>query len=147
MEFEKARVYTAVNADELKVGSKVICGNTLIELQKNVRSAEDIKHLKRINDEFVEYRFYCGADSYSLAYLVEAPKEKEYDEFKIVDDAMAAIKKHGGWIKHKTEDITLLVCGYSDAYIYTLRGNLSLNHLFAFYVFADDGSPCGELEE
>lgn len=74
MKFDKARVYTALNADELKVGSKVICGNTLMELKKNVHYAEDIKHLKRINDEFKEYRFYCGADSYSLAYLIEPPE-------------------------------------------------------------------------
>lgn len=85
MKFDKARVYTALNADELKVGSKVICGNTLMELKKNVHYAEDIKHLKRINDEFKEYRFYCGADSYSLAYLIEVPDNIEsYEQWEAI---------------------------------------------------------------
>ena len=36
MEFDKTRVYTALNADELKVGSRVIIGNTIEELKNRV---------------------------------------------------------------------------------------------------------------
>ena len=38
MEFDKSRVYTALNADELKIGSKVILGNTLSELKEAVET-------------------------------------------------------------------------------------------------------------
>ena len=36
MEFDKSRVFSAVNADELPIGSKVILGNTLSELKEAV---------------------------------------------------------------------------------------------------------------
>lgn len=36
MEFDKSRVYTAVNADEVKAGSKGIFANTYASLQKKV---------------------------------------------------------------------------------------------------------------
>lgn len=37
MEFDKSRVYTSVNADELKVGSEVICANNLDSLKCKVK--------------------------------------------------------------------------------------------------------------
>lgn len=38
MEFDKSRVYTAVNADELKIGSKCIFADTLGALSAKVTS-------------------------------------------------------------------------------------------------------------
>jgi len=42
MEFDKSKVYTAVNADELKVGSQVICADDLadiIDIHERIKQA------------------------------------------------------------------------------------------------------------
>ena len=46
---------------------------------------------------------------YSLAYLVGPPAESKYKPFESVEKAMEAIKKHGGWVKDKKNNVQLLV--------------------------------------
>ena len=36
MEFDKSKIYTAANADELKIGSKVVVADTLEDLKQCV---------------------------------------------------------------------------------------------------------------
>ena len=75
MEFQKERVFTALNADELKIGSKVICANTLDFLRRKVNKDEDITEVKEIRAECDERRFrteYSGL--WPLAYLVSEPE-------------------------------------------------------------------------
>lgn len=45
MEFDKSRVYTVLNADELQIGSKVILGNTLSELKEAVEVEKEEANL------------------------------------------------------------------------------------------------------
>ena len=79
MEFDKSRVYTSLNVDELKPGSKVICAFTISGLKERVEEGEQITEVYEILPEAVEYRikvyygdtFFC----YSLAYLVAEPEE------------------------------------------------------------------------
>lgn len=42
MEFDKSKVYTALNADELKVGSKIIFADDLSSLQSRVIDASSV---------------------------------------------------------------------------------------------------------
>ena len=74
MEFDKSRVYTVLNADELKVGSKVIVGDNLLELKECVLKHKLSKMIKKVEPEDSEHRFLCD-DSfhYALAYLVSEP--------------------------------------------------------------------------
>ncbi len=46
MKFDKNRIYSAVNADELKPGDKVILADTLAELKRVVERA-DVVPLKK----------------------------------------------------------------------------------------------------
>ena len=91
MEFDKSRVYTSLNADELKVGSKVICAFTISDLKKRVDEEEQITEVYDILSEGSEHRikvyFDDGYFSYSLAYLVSEPEEKKlkWTDLKIGD--------------------------------------------------------------
>ena len=79
MEFNKSKVYTALNADELKIGSKVIVGDNLSELKENVLKHRLPKTIKVVESEDNEHRFLCD-DSfhYALAYLVSVPEIKDW---------------------------------------------------------------------
>ena len=72
MEFDKNRVYTLLNADEVKVGSKAIVADNLLELKECVLKHRLPKIIKKVESEDSEHRFLCD-DSfyYALAYLIE----------------------------------------------------------------------------
>ena len=156
MEFDKSRVYTAVNADELRVGSKCIFADSLATLKACVETENPrIRILEKVEKENYINRFISN-DTYNcyymnLAYLVEPPAEPKYKPFESVEKAMEAIKKHGGWVKDGGAGCTFLVLGYGkhkeDFSIYIGSEWASLEDLFIDYVFADDGSPFGELVE
>lgn len=90
MEFDINRVYTALNADEVKVGSKVVCANTIKDLKRKVAENE-ITEIKGIKDDCYENRFSAWLDDdllgYALAYLVSEPEEKKlkWTDLKIGD--------------------------------------------------------------
>lgn len=90
MEFNINRVYTALNADELKVGSKVVCANTIKDLKRKVAENE-ITEIKGIKDDCYENRFSAWLDDdllgYALAYLISEPEEKKlkWTDLKIGD--------------------------------------------------------------
>lgn len=82
MEFDKSRVYTALNADELQVGSKIVAADSLGLLKKRVQSIDNADsrwplELVSVDSENEVYRFsvvQAGSEScYELAYLVEEP--------------------------------------------------------------------------
>lgn len=88
MEFDKSRVYTALNADELKVGSKVIFANSIQTLKSTVERVVDTLHtLKGICDESYSARFFDGRENWYLVYLIEEPKRNslEWTDLKIGD--------------------------------------------------------------
>lgn len=90
MDFDKSRVYTALNADEVKVGSKVVCANTIKDLKRKVAENE-ITEIKGIKDDCYENRFSAWFDDdllgYALAYLISEPDEKKlkWTDLKIGD--------------------------------------------------------------
>lgn len=72
MEFDKSRIYDAVNADELKPGDKVIVSDCLRFLRQDVKEGGDIETLKEVLDESHLQRFKVMDDlEWGLAYLVE----------------------------------------------------------------------------
>lgn len=81
MNFDKTKVYTALNAEELKVGSKVIYAYTISELKERVEEDKDITELRSIYTDSNEHRFcFVFGDvcrSYPLAYLISEPEEKK----------------------------------------------------------------------
>ena len=155
MKFEKSRVYTALNADELKRGSKCIFADTVSGLRQAVQDKEFDTHvqiLTRVSDDDSVARFLTSNyHQWVYAYLIEPPAEPKYKPFESVEKAMEAIKKHGGWVKDVEANRTLLVHAYEE----NDRVNMfmigfswvRLEELYEIFVFADDGSPCGELVE
>lgn len=88
MEFDKSRVYTALNADELKIDSKVIVADTLSELKRYVEYDCDCTVIKIILPDYCSARFCCDDNKYyNLAYLISESKEKKlkWTDLKIGD--------------------------------------------------------------
>lgn len=87
MEFDKSRVYTALNADELKVGSKVILADSLDLLKEYVKEDFRPSIIEKVVGETFTSRFYDGEAQWNLAYLVEEPEEKKlkWTDLKIGD--------------------------------------------------------------
>lgn len=87
MEFDKSRVYTSLNADEVKVGSKCIFAQSLYGLRENVKD-EKYDKLMEIRSDDNSYRFVNTRNgSYLFAYLIEEPEEKKllWTDLKVGD--------------------------------------------------------------
>ena len=149
MDFDKSKVYTSLNADELKVGSKVYVSDNIAYLRECIEDNFESCILTRVMSEKEAKRFCIdkSCEKWQLAYLIEPPDEPKFKPFESIDKAMEAIKKHGGWVKWKDDDIQGLVVGKSDDRVKILQDWVLPEELFEGYVFADDGSPCGELVE
>ena len=158
MEFDKTRVYTAVNAEELPIGSKCIFADTIHTLREKVESdsAQRSEYvLRAVRDGFEKERFeQDDGIIYLLAYLIEPPAEPKYKRFENFDSLIEAVKKHGATIKSKKKAKRKVnINGMTvDGYIIIdeilgLISYYSPAELLKCYVFADDDSPCGELVE
>lgn len=150
MTFDKSKVYTALNADDLQAGSLCFFANCLDDLMGAVKSgkkAQARRFTKAFACDYVA-RFCddCGSN-FVLAYLVEPPTEKKYKPFGSVEEAMKAIKAHGGWVKNMTCNSSYAVVAYYAETVETSQYIINLEALLDKYVFADDGSPCGVLVE
>ena len=147
MDFDKSRVYTAVNADELQIGSKCIFADTVRGLRRKVEEDTDcVETFYRLYNNGCDDSFVGNDCAYCYAYLIEPPAEPKYKPFKDIDKAMEAIKKHGGWIKKKSNRYQYIVIAKSSTSLRLYDGWFTLEAIFYDYVFADDGTPCGELE-
>lgn len=77
MKFDKSKIYTAVNADEVKVGSKGYFADNLTDLKALVadESADRFNEILHINPSDNNYRFsFSAGNNYALFYLVEEPE-------------------------------------------------------------------------
>lgn len=79
MKFDKTKVYSSANADEVKRGSVGYFADTLRELKAAVKDGRAKRTLTRVEDDSRLYRFCPGkADTtYALFYLVKEPKKEE----------------------------------------------------------------------
>ena len=92
MEFDKSKVYTSVNADELKEGSIVVVANDLSTLHDKVY-IKQYYELFRIWGTSSTNRFEVftidgeKTERYNLCYLISEPKEKKlkWTDLKIGD--------------------------------------------------------------
>lgn len=87
MEYNESKVYTALNANKLRVGSKVIVADNILELKSYVASDDNIHTLTEIKDEGSSYRFKTGYNNWSLAYLIEKP-ETYYVGYDLQNDML-----------------------------------------------------------
>nr|DAI09829.1 MAG TPA: hypothetical protein [Caudoviricetes sp.] len=153
MEFDKSRVYTALNADELKVGSTVIVANDLRSLRTKVEKFDNSYEVQ-IRDILIEsamHRFETASGyAYVLAYLLSPPKEPKYKPFSDTETAFKIITAHGGWIKKGCtyQLITWIDIGRADGNEICFYGNWhSARSICENCTFVDDGTPVGEKVE
>ena len=86
MEFDVSRVYTAVNAEELKVGSKVIVAQAFKTLKEAVKVNKEPIELRAVLPPECIARFEGSDNScYNLAYLVEEPDVLKWTDLKVGD--------------------------------------------------------------
>ena len=154
MEFDKSKVYTAFNAEDLPIGSKCIFADTVKALRKKVQADDYTQYVQpfiRLHDNGYDVQFLADCYTYNYAYLIEPPTEPKYKPFESAEKAMKVIMAHGGWVKRKNTDDYYLVNGChsfgNDLYIYIDSTPYNSTVFWGGFVFADDGSPCGELVE
>ena len=150
MTFDKSKVYTALNADELPMGSKCIFADTVRKLQKKVEQKNNtncIETFYKLRNRGGDDLFVGNDCTYCYAYLVEPPAEPRYEAFESIESAMEAIKAHGGWVKDMISNRCYAIVAYDEATVETEQDTFGVDALFDGFVFADDGSPCGELVE
>jgi len=157
MEFDKNNIYTALSADQLKIGSKCIFEDTIHDLRKMVQSIYSDSYISLLavvkNDSYINRFEADNGASYSLAYLIEPfVKKPKYRPFESVEELVKAAKKHDEYVQHKCTKYEGLLIGTTfDKKIIARTGlglsYISLKGLFKGYVFADDGTPCGKLVE
>jgi hypothetical protein len=159
MEFDKSKVYTALNADEVRIGSKGVFGNTLKGLKIKVKNNK-LEKLTCINSEGCYERFKPEGDACSMFYLVEEPKEEKYKPYisdaELIEDFKNRVSSFAYecdfipsiWIKEKSNGDKYLITGFikddSNAYC-VLIGTcfVSLSVLLESYTYLD-GTPCGK---
>lgn len=155
MEFDKSRVYTALNADELPIGSKCIFADTVKALRKKVQEEDFAQYVQpfiRLYDNGYDVQFLADCYTYNYAYLIEPPSKPKYRPFESVDKAMEAIKAHGRYVIKTNNMMSAFRVTEDDedqeeSRIFIDSHWYSLQELCRLFVFADDGSPCGELVE
>ena len=162
MEFLKERVFTALNADEVKAGSKGYFADGLDTLKRLV-SEEGLTYVLNAvyPDKAVERFGKEGGPAYILFYLVKEPAEEKYRPYKDTDELIEDWKErtlaYGSayfsknpmfcpsiWVKSSGKSkckhlIKDFVCNSvaTDGYIWTLE------ELFEGFVYLDS-TPCGK---
>ena len=162
MEFDKSRIYTVVNADEVKLGSAGYFADSLYSLQQAVQhdDRECFGKVEDIKDSCTGFRFVAdNSTCFSLFYLIEEQEEKKLRPYRDSDEMVEDFKKRFNvcvqpyempliWIKIKDTDKKYLVVRFASS--------LTICHNVEVYtpIFEDlvegytylDGSPCG-IEE
>ncbi|WP_298739814.1 hypothetical protein [uncultured Treponema sp.] len=165
MEFDKNKVYTAANADEVKVGSKGFFADSLAGLRSNVFSEyTTLRELTDVYNEHVDHRFETNdgdnVSVYNLFYLVEEPQEKQLRPYKDTDEMIDHFCRHFNlvpqehclpiiWIKRIITGVKYLVVRIGADEVTIVYDNvghtLDISELEDEYTYLD-GSPCG-IEE
>ncbi len=160
MTFDKSKVFTSVNANEVKIGSKGFFAETLAELKSYVKIEIALDEVAEILDDGCAFRF-CSDNRtrYALFYLVEEPKEQKYRPYKDTDEMIADfLERYNNysktsnchnpmynpliWIKDKAIGVKELITqSFGDS-----ANGRSMEQLFKEFIYLD-GSPCGKLAE
>lgn len=91
MEFDKSKVYSVLNAEELHKGDRVIVADTFQDLKYKVKSNAPAYVIEHIANEDTELRFEVRINpgeriiSYGWAYLVNAAAPLKWTDLKLGD--------------------------------------------------------------
>lgn len=167
MEFDKTKIYSAVNADDVKIGSEGYFADSLKELKDAVEQEDSAayREIAEIKEPDMQNRFSykqfnskkgeCYNLDFNLFYLVKKPKEKKLRPYKNTDEMIKDFETRFCvynssyfepliWIKGR-DGFSHLVTDFYEIKICVSTFSLSLKDLAAEYTFLD-GSPCGVEE-
>lgn len=164
MKFDKSRIYTMVNADEVKLGSVGYFADNIYSLQQAVQHGNiDTGYFGKvvdIKDIGTGFRFVAdNGTCFSLFYLVEEPGKEEFRPYKDVDEMVEDFVKRFNvnvqpyempliWVKTEDADKKYLIVRFASAV--TICHNTEVytptfEDLAEAYTYLD-GSPC-RIEE
>ena len=170
MEFDVNKVFVSLSADDVKIGSKGYCADSLVTLKTQVEYEDKLAYgeVTRILDKDCLYRFRIdNIIDKAFFYLVEEPEEKKFRPYSNPDEMIEDFKKryntYGGWsgkdnpliwIKSKNTGFRHLVTDYgcgddgpcNKSCIWIGSFSLVFKELFDKYTYLD-GTPCGINEE
>lgn len=141
MEFNKAKVFTALNANEVKVGSKGYGSDTIEDLKNKVITGGKLLELAEIRGENSILRFIDTLhQSYALFYFVKEPEKEKYRPYnntaEIPGGALLNIVVSG-------DNTRLLITAVEDKRVYLgPHGWVDLYDLYKYYT-RPNGAPCG----
>ena len=147
MEFDESKVYTPINADKVKIGSKGYYADNLKTLKERVDSHSErwLGKVDKIYDTDSTYRFAIKNNTKSvLFYLVDEPEEKKYQPYYNTDEipggALLKTVVHSAGTR-------LLITATENKRVYLgPHGWVDLYDLYEYYTWSD-GTPCGAEEE
>lgn len=156
MEFDKSRVYTALNAEDLPIGSLCLFANTVESLRKKVQHEDVVDDsakvfARRFNDGG-DNQFVADGTTYNYAYLIKSPVAPQYKPFSTVENIFDAAQQHGMSVKEKINGsfkqvISIGLLSNGLPMIGVGFCSYAPEIFLRDFVFADDGSPCGEKVE
>ena len=164
MKFQKERMFTAINADKAKAGSKGYFADNLAVLEAKVEQGE-ILELKKILGKNEDRRFRVSAENasitleYAFFYLVEEPEEEKYRPYEttdeMIEDFRERAKAYGAnffkcpmfnptiWVKDKKSNSKYLISAFGETNVLIGGKYLSSEMLFEDFTYLD-GTPCGK---
>lgn len=169
MEFDKSKVYTALNADEVKNGSMGYFAGTINGLRGVVEQESRLQYgAVRIRGDDELYRFHFEAKGedlydYNLFYLVEEPKEEKLRPYRDIEELKQDFSKRYNsytdwngkvnpmyspliWVKSKRTGYQRLITAYSKDIIQLGSLSICLQDLFEDFEYLD-GTSCGIKED
>lgn len=160
MEFDKSRIYTVVNADEIKPGSAGYFADNIYSLQHAVQQndKECFGKVDYIKGIITGFRFVAdNGTCFSLFYLAEEQEEKKLRPFKNTDDMMtefcrrsvklpfATIDPPVIYFKNKESGRSYIMSAFDYHSVKIRHKAYDMVNLLNNFTFTD-GSPCG-IEE
>ena len=170
MKFEKDKIYTTLNADELHIADVVYLADNLEALRNKVKNGDKMEQTEIANihgeDWVKRFETRSGA-TYLLAYLVKSAPKPTHRPYKDIDELLQdwdqRVNDSFGmsipttnpsplipgliWIKAKLDKQEYLVLALerynnSPGAVRTVLGSITLSMLLDHYTYVD-GSPCG----
>lgn len=161
MKFDKSKVYSALNADEVPIGSVGFVSNNMLELKDKVSRSDSfipVSVTKILSDAFIG-RFIVDNDTgnYPLFYLLKKSKKskKRYYPYLNTDEMIFDFKKRFNhsvdivpliWIENTAGDKQLITSFNDDSVLISGQAPISMDTLFNLYKYINN-SPCGRLIE
>lgn len=163
MNFDKEKIFTVLNANEVRIGSSGYFADSLRDLKIAVE--EECSRAYGEIEEIMDNSYACrfrkkDCDTYTLFYLAEEHREKKLRPYNNTDEMVEDFKERFNvnvppyempliWVKTKGTDKKYLIVRFASALTICLNFEVytpTFEDLVEGYTYLD-GSPCGIEED